>query len=174
MPITPWGLARGGSRPLGVPCGRSGEGSGPGVARRMGLSVRQVPRVLAALQGHTLTLLHRAMDTLIMPAWHPGYPNLRSYPQARWWRDGKEHAMGWLDPDELRQVLPAETSAFPSPIPTQSVSSDEFMPAPDGEAAGIRGAPQAVRRRAGVPARYAAACLFQNRGRDGRGLCRHE
>jgi predicted TIM-barrel fold metal-dependent hydrolase len=37
--------------------------------------------------------------------------------------------MGWLDPDELRQVLPAETSAFPSPIPTQSVSSDEFMPA---------------------------------------------
>src|SRR5687767_14306114 len=38
--------------------------------------------------------------------------------------------MGWLDPAELRQVLPAETSAFPSPIPTQSVSSDEFMPAP--------------------------------------------
>ena len=38
--------------------------------------------------------------------------------------------MGWLDPNELRQVLPAETSAFPSPIPTQSVSSDEFMPAP--------------------------------------------
>src|SRR5262245_34056852 len=38
--------------------------------------------------------------------------------------------MGWLDPDELRQVLPAEISAFPSPIPTQSVSSDEFMPAP--------------------------------------------
>ena len=27
-------------------------------------------------------------------------------------------------------VLPAETSAFPSPIPAQSVSSDEFMPAP--------------------------------------------
>jgi hypothetical protein len=38
--------------------------------------------------------------------------------------------MGWLDPEELRQVLPAEISAFPSPIPTQSVSSDEFMPAP--------------------------------------------
>ena len=59
--------------------------------------------------------------------------------------------MGWLDPDELRQVLPAETSAFPSPIPTQSVSSDEFMPAPQTrEAAGIRGAREAVRRRAGV------------------------
>jgi predicted TIM-barrel fold metal-dependent hydrolase len=41
--------------------------------------------------------------------------------------------MGWLDPDELRQVLPAEISAFPSPIPTQSVSSDEFMPAPQTE-----------------------------------------
>jgi uncharacterized protein len=38
--------------------------------------------------------------------------------------------MGWLDPEELRQLLPAETAAFPSPIPTQSVSSDEFMPAP--------------------------------------------
>jgi predicted TIM-barrel fold metal-dependent hydrolase len=38
--------------------------------------------------------------------------------------------MGWLDSEELRQVLPAETAAFPSPIPTQSVSSDEFMPAP--------------------------------------------
>jgi predicted TIM-barrel fold metal-dependent hydrolase len=38
--------------------------------------------------------------------------------------------MGWLDPEELWQLLPAETAAFPSPIPTQSVSSDEFMPAP--------------------------------------------
>ena len=38
--------------------------------------------------------------------------------------------MGWLDPEELRQLLPAETAAFPAPIPTQSVSSDEFMPAP--------------------------------------------
>jgi predicted TIM-barrel fold metal-dependent hydrolase len=38
--------------------------------------------------------------------------------------------MGWLDADELRQLLPAASAAFPSPIPTQSVSSDEFMPAP--------------------------------------------
>ncbi|HEY7495292.1 MAG TPA: amidohydrolase family protein [Candidatus Tectomicrobia bacterium] len=38
--------------------------------------------------------------------------------------------MGWLDPEELWQLLPAETAAFPSPIPTQSVSSDEFMPPP--------------------------------------------
>jgi len=38
--------------------------------------------------------------------------------------------MGFLSAEELNQLLPAETSAFPSPIPTQSVSSDEFMPAP--------------------------------------------
>jgi len=27
--------------------------------------------------------------------------------------------MGWLDPEELKQLLPAETAAFPAPIPTQ-------------------------------------------------------
>ena len=31
-----------------------------------------------------------------------------------------------LDPDQVSKLLPAETSAFPSPIPTQFVSSDEF------------------------------------------------
>jgi hypothetical protein len=41
--------------------------------------------------------------------------------------------MGWLDAEELRQVRAAELSAFPAPIPTQSVSSDEFMPAPQTE-----------------------------------------
>ena len=38
--------------------------------------------------------------------------------------------MGLLSSEELKQLLPAEAFAFPSPIPTQSVSSDEFMPAP--------------------------------------------
>ena len=38
-----------------------------------------------------------------------------------------------LSPEELEQVLPAETSAFPSPIPTQCVSSDEYMPCPQTE-----------------------------------------
>ncbi len=38
--------------------------------------------------------------------------------------------MGLLSAEELKQLLPAEEFAFPSPIPTQSVSSDEFMPAP--------------------------------------------
>jgi len=35
-----------------------------------------------------------------------------------------------MSPEELAQVAHAETRLFRSPIPTQSVSSDEFMPAP--------------------------------------------
>ena len=38
--------------------------------------------------------------------------------------------MNLLDPEELSQLLPAEIHSYPSPIPTQSVSSDEFMPRP--------------------------------------------
>src|SRR5436853_7355775 len=38
--------------------------------------------------------------------------------------------MGFLSPDELDSLLPAETSAFPGPIPTQIVSSDEYYPTP--------------------------------------------
>src|SRR5580658_7645760 len=35
---------------------------------------------------------------------------------------------GFLSKEELRRLKPAETSSFPSPIPTQIVSSDEFFP----------------------------------------------
>jgi uncharacterized protein len=38
--------------------------------------------------------------------------------------------MGLLSDAELARLLPAETHAFPGPIPTQCVSSDEFMPVP--------------------------------------------
>ena len=38
--------------------------------------------------------------------------------------------MRLLSDDELSSLQPSETAAFPGPIPTQSVSSDEFMPAP--------------------------------------------
>jgi uncharacterized protein len=38
--------------------------------------------------------------------------------------------MGLLSDRELAGLLPAETHAFAGPIPTQSVSSDEFMPVP--------------------------------------------
>ena len=41
--------------------------------------------------------------------------------------------MSQLDPQELEQLLPAETASFPSPIPTQFVSSDEFLPSPQTE-----------------------------------------
>jgi len=37
------------------------------------------------------------------------------------------------DPRALEDLLPAETSSFPSPIPTQFVSSDEFLPGPQTE-----------------------------------------
>ena len=37
--------------------------------------------------------------------------------------------MSMLSPEELQRLSPAE-SLFASPIPVQSVSSDEFMPAP--------------------------------------------
>ena len=38
--------------------------------------------------------------------------------------------MPQMDPTELASVLPAETNSFASPIPTQFVASDEFMPLP--------------------------------------------
>lgn len=40
---------------------------------------------------------------------------------------------GFLTPDELRKLKPAETASFASPIPTQVVSSDEYYPAPQNE-----------------------------------------
>jgi uncharacterized protein len=38
--------------------------------------------------------------------------------------------MSLLDKHDLEQLLPAESTAFASPIPTQFVASDEFMPLP--------------------------------------------
>ncbi len=35
-----------------------------------------------------------------------------------------------LNPEELAQLLPAETSSFGSPVPAQIVSNDEYMPSP--------------------------------------------
>jgi predicted TIM-barrel fold metal-dependent hydrolase len=40
---------------------------------------------------------------------------------------------GFLTPDELRKLKPAETASFASPIPTQVVSSDEYYPEPQNE-----------------------------------------
>ena len=38
--------------------------------------------------------------------------------------------MSFLSEEELASLAPAESTLFRSPIPVQSVSSDEFMPAP--------------------------------------------
>src|SRR5207244_12046219 len=35
--------------------------------------------------------------------------------------------------EQLRTLLPAETASFPSPVPTQIVSSDEYLPVPQTE-----------------------------------------
>ncbi len=41
--------------------------------------------------------------------------------------------MKFLSDRQLRALLPAETSSFPSPVPTQIVSSDEYLPIPQTE-----------------------------------------
>src|SRR5262249_43839009 len=38
--------------------------------------------------------------------------------------------MKFLSDEQWGDLLPAETSSFPSPVPTQIVSSDEYMPVP--------------------------------------------
>src|SRR3984957_18757154 len=40
---------------------------------------------------------------------------------------------GFLTPEELRKLKPAETLRFASPIPTQVVSSDEYYPQPQNK-----------------------------------------
>src|ERR1700742_2533162 len=38
--------------------------------------------------------------------------------------------MKFLTEEQLSELHPAETSSFPSPVPTQIVSSDEYLPVP--------------------------------------------
>src|SRR6266853_31429 len=38
--------------------------------------------------------------------------------------------MKFLTDEQLSQLQPAETASFPSPVPTQIVSSDEYLPVP--------------------------------------------
>src|SRR5580704_17523979 len=41
--------------------------------------------------------------------------------------------MKFLTDEQLNELSPAETSSFPSPVPTQIVSSDEYLPVPQTE-----------------------------------------
>jgi predicted TIM-barrel fold metal-dependent hydrolase len=66
--------------------------------------------------------------------------------------------MGLLSDRELAAVAPAELASFAGPIPTQSVSSDEFMPAPQTARqrrveARIRALGDALARRQGITRR---------------------
>src|SRR5439155_2536112 len=38
--------------------------------------------------------------------------------------------MKFLTDEQMSELQPAETASFPSPVPTQIVSSDEYMPVP--------------------------------------------
>ncbi len=86
-------------------------------------------------------------------------------------RKGGLHAY----PEELEQVLPAETSAFPSPIPTQCVSSDEYMPCPQTEKQReFEARVEGVRLRARPQAGHEPAQVLPVRGRHGGGFRRDE
>src|SRR2546426_7629555 len=87
----------------------------------------------------------------------------------------EEDTMGLLSDRELAGLLPAETHAFAGPIPTQSVSSDEFLPAPQTRRqrqveARVRAIGDALAKKHGMtrrrvlttPSRMAAAVLAMN------------
>lgn len=46
--------------------------------------------------------------------------------------------MSFLSDEELDKLSPAQSALFPSPIPVQSVSSDEFVPAPQWQIEALR------------------------------------
>ena len=80
-----------------------------------------------------------------------------------------------LSPDQLENLLPAETSSFPSPIPTQFVSSDEFTPPPQtAEAEAGRGAHQGAWHQARQAPGAQSPRVLPDRGRHGGGLRRDE
>lgn len=44
-----------------------------------------------------------------------------------------ERPAGWLSDRELKEVDPADTAAYASPVPTQIVSNGEYNPLPQTE-----------------------------------------
>jgi len=44
-----------------------------------------------------------------------------------------EKHMKFIGPEQMHRLLPAEEAALPTPIPTQIVSSDEYLPAPQSQ-----------------------------------------
>src|SRR5262245_16992790 len=56
----------------------------------------------------------------------------RHHRQGPTWdsQSSTEDAMGFLTEDEIEQLIPAEMLPHTTPIPTQIISSDEYMPPP--------------------------------------------
>src|SRR5499425_507650 len=67
--------------------------------------------------------------------------------------------MKFLTDEQLKELQPAETASFPSPVPTQIVSSDEYMPVPQTERqreveARLKGLSYRLARRQGMSRRH--------------------
>src|SRR2546428_9786761 len=93
------------------------------------------------------------------------------------WSQPPEEIMKFLTDEQLRTLLPAETASFPSPVPTQIVSSDEYLPVPQTEQqreveARLKELSDGLAKRQGqsrrglfpTPARVAASFVAMNQG----------
>ena len=81
--------------------------------------------------------------------------------------------MKFLDDGMISGLLPAETASFPSPVPTQIVSSDEYLPVPQTAAAErSRGAAHRDQRPPGQTPGAVAPPVLPDRCRHGRFVCR--
>jgi hypothetical protein len=68
--------------------------------------------------------------------------------------------MQFLDDGMISGLLAAETSSFPSPVPTQIVASDEYLPTPQTAAERSRGAAHRDERSACEAPRGVAASVL--------------
>jgi len=83
--------------------------------------------------------------------------------------------MKFLSDEQIHNLLPAETSSFPSPVPTQIVSSEEYLPVPQDRAQrevgrGSRRMSDDLASKQGLSRRP----LLPDRRRHGRLVCRDE
>ena len=83
--------------------------------------------------------------------------------------------MKFLSDEMISGLLPAETASFPSPVPTQIVSSDEYLPTPQtAQQREVAGAADRDERPAGEAAGDVAPPVLPDRRGHGRVVCRDE
>ena len=83
--------------------------------------------------------------------------------------------MTMLSKDELDRLLPAASNSLQSPVPTQVVSSDEFLPIPQTERQKkVEARMNALADELRQEERPVAPALLPDRRRHGDGLRRHE